>query len=510
VCSTFSNTAIPSFRSWPAGLVEESDKNRKIPLKGEFIMRTKTSIVATLGPASSKVPVLEQLVRQGVSVFRLNFSHGTFQTHAQTLGQINQVRRTLPYEIAVMGDLCGPKIRLGQVEPGTMLTADAQVTLSVGDAVSNASHLMTDYAALIEDVQPGQRILIDDGQIVLNAVEKSADTICCKVLVGGAVSSRKGMNLPDTRLSVQPITEKDWQCVDWAVENKLDYLALSFVQQADEIRQLKEYLASKRSPICVVAKIEKPRAVENIEAIIRASDVILIARGDMGVEMDLAQVPLVQKKITALCRRFAKPVIVATQVLQSMIENASPTRAEATDVANAVMDGADAIMLSGETAVGKYPVGAAAALSHICKTIEQFQDASSQPRPQMDLALELAPKAAIARAVAGMVDEIKVKSIVIWTQTGQGAQLLSKARVDVPILSLAADEGMARRLALFYGVVSLHCPAVDSYEQWIGGVEKLMCQNRWADKGDKLLLIPPLAILSEKTSGALILHTIDG
>ncbi|MCI0498734.1 MAG: pyruvate kinase [Planctomycetales bacterium] len=472
-------------------------------------MQTKTSIVATLGPASSTAAIMEPLVRQGVSVFRLNFSHGTFQTHAQTLEQISRVRGVLPYEIAVMGDLCGPKIRLGQVEPNTVLAADAVVTLSVGDGVGNAAHLTTDCVALAGDVRAGHRILIDDGQIVLSALEKSAAGIRCKVLVGGPVSSRKGINLPDTLLSIQPITEKDWQCVDWAIENKLDYLALSFVQKADEIRRLKEYLASRGSRIRVVAKIEKPLAVENIESIIHASDAILIARGDMGVEMDLAQVPLVQKKITALCRRFARPAIVATQVLQSMIENPSPTRAEATDIANAVMDNADAIMLSGETAVGKHPLAAVAALSHICTTTERFLDASGHPRSRMDTAPELAAKAAIARAVGDMLDEVKVACIVVSTQTGQLAGLLSKVRVDVPIVSLSADTGLARQLALCYGMVSVGYPAAGSYEQWIDGVETLLRKNRWAQKGDTVLLIPPLAVLSKKTRSALVLHTVE-
>lgn len=473
-------------------------------------MHAKTSIIATVGPASSARSVLESLVRQGVSVLRLNFSHGTFQTHAQTLDQINHVRKTLPYEIAVMGDLCGPKIRLGQVEPGEVLTEEAEVDISVGDEVGTASALTTSYTDFVRDVQPGQRILIDDGQLVLAALSKTEKAVRCKVLVGGNVSSHKGINLPDTKLSIAAMTVKDWQCVDWAIEQKLDFLALSFVQEAEEIRQLKDYLSSKNSGIRVVAKIEKPRAVDNIESIIQASDAILIARGDMGVEMDLAQVPLVQKKITALCRRFAKPVIVATQVLQSMIANASPTRAEATDISNAVMECADAVMLSGETAVGKYPAGAAGALSHICNTTERYLDELNQPRPRMEIAPQLAQKAAIARAVAEMLDDVKVKCIVIWTVTGQGANLLSKARVDVPIVSLTANLVLARQLALCYGVVSVYHPEADSYGAWIRGAENLLLQNRWADKGDTLLLIPPLAILSEKTSGALILHTIAG
>ncbi|HRS70644.1 MAG TPA: pyruvate kinase [Anaerohalosphaeraceae bacterium] len=469
---------------------------------------SKTSIVATLGPASSDAAVLESLVRQGVSVLRLNFSHGTFETHAQTLAHISRIRKSLPYEIAVMGDLCGPKIRLGQVEPQTVLAQNAEVMLSAGTAVGTAAQLFTDFEPLVRDVQPGQRILIDDGRLLLQALEKTAAGIRCRVAVGGPVSSRKGINLPDTRLAIQAITEKDWQYADWAAENQLDYLALSFVQRADEIVRLKAYLASKGSGIRVISKIEKPLAVENIEAIIRASDAVLIARGDMGVEMDLAQVPLVQKKITALCRRLAKPVIVATQVLQSMIDNASPTRAEAADIANAVMDGADAVMLSGETAVGRYPLAAAAALSHICRTTEQFLEAASSVRAPMETPPEQIEKAAIARAVAQMLDEVKCACIVVWTKTGQMAHLLSKAHPDVPIVSLSANRLLARQLALCRGVVSIYQPAVSAYEEWIGLVHRLLLAGSWAAAGDKVLLIPPLELLTAQTSGALILHTL--
>ncbi len=469
---------------------------------------SKTSIVATLGPASSDAAVLESLVRQGISVFRLNFSHGTLETHAQTLAHISRIRKSLPYEIAVLGDLCGPKIRLGQVEPQTVLEQNTEVLLSAGTAVGTAAQLFTDFEPLVRDVQPGQRILIDDGRLVLQAADKTAAGIRCRVLTGGPVSSRKGVNLPDTRLSIPPITAKDWQDADWAIENQLDYLALSFVQQPDEIIRLKEYLASKGSAIRVIAKIEKPLAVEHSEAIIRVSDAVLIARGDMGVEMDLAQVPLVQKKIAALCRRLAKPVIVATQVLQSMIDNASPTRAEAADIANAVMDGADALMLSGETAVGRYPLAAAAALSHICRTTERFLEASGGERASMETSPEQTEKAAVARAVAQMLDEIRCACIVVCTKTGQMAHLLSKAHPDVPVVSLSANRLLARQLALCRGVISIYQPAVSAYDDWIRLVERLLLANRWASAGDKVLLIPPLDLLTAQTSGALILHTL--
>ncbi|MHC5145358.1 MAG: pyruvate kinase, partial [Planctomycetota bacterium] len=233
-------------------------------------MNNKTSIVSTLGPASNSLDTIQELLAAGVSTFRLNFSHGSFDEHLSVLGHINTAREKLPYAISVMGDLCGPKIRIGTIEPGTILFEQTEVMISVGDAVGNAEHFTTSFADLIDDIQVGHRILIDDGQLALRVVDKTPDRLKCRVLVGGPLSSRKGMNLPDTDLSVPAITDKDWQCVDWAIENNLDYMSLSFVQRSKEIQELTEYIQKKGSPIKVFAKIEKPMAVDNIESILHA------------------------------------------------------------------------------------------------------------------------------------------------------------------------------------------------------------------------------------------------
>jgi pyruvate kinase len=471
-------------------------------------MNNKTTIVSTLGPASNSLEMIQQLLDAGVSTFRLNFSHGTFDDHLSLLEKINKARSELPYTISVLGDLCGPKIRVGIMEADTVLKAGSEVTIAVGTETGNAKYLTTSFEDLVDDVQVGQRILLDDGQLVLGVVDKKPDQLRCKVLVGGPLSSRKGMNLPDTQLSVPAITEKDWKCVDWAIENGLDYLSLSFVQRAEEILSLKEYLEKKGSPIRVIAKIEKPLAVENIESIIQATDAIMVARGDLGVEMDLAEVPLVQKRIIDLCHHFAKPVIVATQVLQSMIENASPTRAEATDIYTAVTESADAIMLSGETAVGKYPVSSVKTLAHICTTTEQFIDELNEPRQRMEIAADLRPAEAVARSVAHMLDEIEAAFVVVWAENEMISRLLGKVRIDVPILSLCPDLTTARQISLNYGLVSVHHGPVTSYDEWIEVVESIVLENGWASKGQKLLLMPPKSALSENTAGAIIMHTI--
>lgn len=469
---------------------------------------SKTGIVATLGPASESASLISAFISHHVCTFRLNFSHGTFEGHAAMLEHINRVRGQFLHSVAVMGDLCGPKIRTGLVEAGTVLLEGRELDISVGEMVGRAGHITTMYTDFVRDVQPGQRILIDDGQLVLAVLSKTDERVHCKVLVGGSLSSHKGINLPDTQLSTPAITDKDWQYVDWAIEHDLDYLALSFVQQPDEIRQLKDYLQDKGSGINVIAKIEKPQAVENIESIIHAADGIMIARGDMGVEMDLARVPLVQKRITALCRHFGKPAIVATQVLQSMMDNPSPTRAEASDICNAVMDFADAIMLSGETAVGTYPKEAVQSLAHVSRTTEAYLDGLDAPRAKVDTIPELASRESIARSVAHMLDEVKVKLVAAWTQSGATTRLLSKMRIDVPILSLCPDRLTARQLSLSYGVLSVHQAPLDSYAAWVERIEEMVLDKGWAAKGENLMLIPPEELLSSGTATALILHTI--
>lgn len=471
---------------------------------------SKTGIVATLGPASGSAEMVRRFVLAGVCTFRLNFSHGTIAEHTAMLEAINTVRGEVAHTAAVMGDLCGPKIRTGPIEMGTVLKQGSLVDISVGQVTGDAHHITTAYADFVQDVQRGERILLDDGRLVLGVLSKGENRVRCEVLFGGPLSSHKGINLPDTQLSTPAITEKDWRYADWAIEHELDYLALSFVQQAEEIHTLRRYLEKKSSRIKLVAKIEKPQAVEHIEAIIHASDAILVARGDMGVEMDLARVPLVQKRITSLCRRLGKPVIVATQVLQSMIENVSPTRAEVSDAANAVMDYADAIMLSGETAIGRYPLEAVQSLGHISRTTEAFLDEADMPRPKVDTTAELASKASIARAVANMLDEVKVRLVIVYTQSGNMTRLLSKVRIDVPILSLCGDAGMARQLSLNYGVISVHEPAGASYQAWIERVEQLVLENAWAQAGDMLLLMPPEELLSPSTTEALMLYRIRG
>jgi pyruvate kinase len=405
--------------------------------------------------------------------------------------------------------LCGPKLRIGKIDPeGQALKPGDKVVICPDCPVGTANRFGTNYPGFVQDVHPGQRVMINDGAIVLTADDKTATELHCTVVVGGAILSNKGVNLPDSKLSIPAITEKDWRWVDWAIANKLDYLALSFVQEATEIHDLKEYLSARDSRIRVVAKIEKPQAVNNLEAIIEATDAALVARGDLGVEMDIADVPLVQKQITSLCRKMGKPVIVATQVMQSMIENPIPTRAEASDVANAVMDFADAIMLSGETAVGRYPLEAVRAVAHICRHIETWQDKQHPDRPLIETEPGLGELAAVARAAAQMLDHVKAKLTVVWTQDGHIARLLSKARMDVPMVAVCPDILTARQMSLHYGVVSVRRDRLSNFEEFVATASKMTIDNQWAAKGDRVLFILPQDILNVQTPLAMVLRIL--
>ena len=482
----------------------------------------KTKIIATLGPASSGGEVMEALVEAGVNVFRLNFSHGTLESHKSLLETINQIRSSSAHGLAVMGDLCGPKIRTGIIEyeqqaPDGGPERRGNPSLRTGEEVIIQPNLEkgtpyrfgTNYESFSQDVKPGDRVLIDDGQIELIVVRAENDKKICRVQVGGFVSSHKGINLPDTEVSTSSITARDWQCADWAIENKLDYLALSFVRSAAEILELKNYLQEKGSPIKVVAKIEKPQAVEHLENIVQASDAVLVARGDLGVEMDLAQVPLIQKKITKLCRLLGKPVIVATQMLQSMIEAAVPTRAEVSDVANAIMDFTDAVMLSGETAVGKYPRQAVQTIRRIAGNTEAYLDEHSEPRPSIQATEEMAVTATLARSVAQMIDDLEVKLVLTWSQAGGTARLLSKSRIDVPIVAFSSDELFCRQMSLHYGVIPVRAQLPKDTKEFIQAAEDLILERKWAKPLDKIIVLPGRGLAVPATSHAILLHTIE-
>jgi pyruvate kinase len=338
--------------------------------------------------------------------------------------------------------------------------------------------------------------------------EKNFNEVRCQCIAGGVLKSGKGINLPGTPVNLPSITDRDWECADWAIQNDLDYLALSFVRRADEINLLREHVRNKASDIHIIAKIEKSEAIEQIDSIIDASDGLMIARGDLGVEMDVAQVPIIQKDLIRRCQAAGKPVIVATQMLQSMIEQSSPTRAEVSDVANAIFDGADAVMLSGETSVGKFPVGAVHTMEHVAQVTEDYViESGLNKEPPLKLKT-MQFSAAVANGVRRIAEDLNVKLVVVYSQTGATARIFSKSRLSAPILALSSDHRALRRMALHWGVIPQEMPPPTNVDELVNNVDELIRERGFAGNGDRVVIVAGASLGTPGTLNGVILHTV--
>lgn len=475
-------------------------------------------IVATLGPASDSPEMVERLIEAGVNIFRLNFSHGKLDSQLTRLNTVRSVAASLGRPVGVLGDLQGPKMRVTLVpdvdEGGGIVVKTGQDVVfrsatpeafRMPEGSDVAAVFGASFEALFSDVEPGQRVLVNDGAIRMLAVDRvMGKELRCRVTHGGRITSKKGINLPESDLSMPAITEQDWACVEWGVHHGVDYFALSFVRTADEIRELQQRLegmCSSRadrgrdplaSKIPVIAKIEKPQALANLESIMEATDGVMVARGDLGVEMDVYFVPVAQKQIVALAARYGKPCIVATQMLETMIENISPTRAEASDVANAIFDGADAVMLSGETAMGKHPDVVVETMHRIIRAAEDRIDELPHATPQADKLQELPHRsAALAAGAWEIARRANARAIAVWSQMGGMARYLSHHDFRIPIVAFTSSEIAARRMTLLGGVTPVHCqpPADGTLASWTDNVESFLLARGWADRGDAVILI---------------------
>jgi pyruvate kinase len=473
----------------------------------------RTKIVATMGPAVSSVETLLSLFRAGVDVCRLNFSHGTLDQHAVTLRLIREAALQHEHPVAVLGDLCGPKIRLGKIADqdgtgGMPIKVGDELIIQRAPIVGEKLRVSTIYDHFIDDVQVGDRILIEDGLLRFVCTDKTYSELKCQCTVGGILKSAKGINLPNTKVSIPSITDRDWECVDWAIENDLDYLALSFVRKADDIQLIRQHLVNRVSDIHIIAKIEKAEAITEIDAIIEASDGLMVARGDLGVEMDLAEVPIIQKDLVRRCQIAGKPVIVATQMLQSMIDQASPTRAEVSDVANAIFDGTDAVMLSGETSVGKFPVGSVHVMAHVADKTEGYLDTLPVARDGGVRLKTMPLSTAVARGVWQIAADLKVKLVVVWSQTGATARIFSKHRFTVPIVALSSDHRALRRMAMHYGVVPAEMMPPDSLATLIQQVDQLVTSRKYANAGDRIVIAAGASLGTPSTMNGIVIHTL--
>jgi pyruvate kinase len=475
----------------------------------------RTKIVATMGPACGDVETLFSLFQAGVDVCRLNFSHGDLDSHLQMLRNIREAAARWEQPIAILGDLCGPKIRLAQIAPhdgtdGMPIAVGDELVIQRAPCVGQDRRVSSIYANLVDDVQVGHRVLIEDGLLRFICTDKNFTEIRCNCTIGGVLRSSKGINLPDTAVNVPSVTDRDWQCVDWAIDNDLDYLALSFVRSKEDLQLLREHLRNKSADIHLIAKIEKAEALDSIDGIIEASDGLMIARGDLGVEMDVAQVPIIQKDLIRRGRAALKPVIVATQMLQTMIEQASPTRAEVSDVANAIFDGTDAVMLSGETSVGKFPLGSVHTMSHVADVTEQYLIASmgAPAIPALSGSNALRFSSAIARGVRDMVQDLRVKLVVIWSQTGATARIFSKSRFPVPLVALSSDHRALRKMALHFGVIPHEMAPPQDMLELVRSIDTLVQDRQFAALGERIIIVAGAALGTPGTLNGVILHTV--
>ena len=412
-----------------------------------------TKIVATLGPASSNASTFQQMVEAGLNAVRLNFSHGDHASHAETIAMVREVSRKFGLSIPIIGDLRGPHIRVGEVEGEQVALKGGQTyILTPEKCMGNTEQVSISFPKLAHDLKIGSYLLIDDGNIQMRVTKLHGDGRIEGIIEHGAtLSSRRGINVPGVHLSLPPLTQKDLQDIDFAVEQNLDFLALSFVQSANDIQTLKTLLAAKESDIAVIAKIEMSGAVEDIAQIVQEADAVMVARGDLALEMSFREVPIAQKRIIAECRKHAVPVITATQMLESMIAANKPTRAESTDVANAIFDGTDAVMLSGETAIGQYPVETIATMSRIAARAERAWREDEVPRPP-HIAPERNVEHVISYYSANAAEYLDIAAIVTYTRTGSTAQRISRFRPDPPILALTPNSRTCHRLGLCWGV----------------------------------------------------------
>jgi pyruvate kinase len=465
----------------------------------------RAKIVATLGPATSSYENIRAIIEAGVNVARMNLSHGTYDVHNEVYANVRKAAEDTGQPVAVLVDLQGPKIRLGKFEAGPYeLEVGDIFTITTEDVVGTRELSGTTFKGLPQDVAPGDFLLIDDGKVKVEVIETDGVRVTTKVVVAGPVSNNKGINLPGVAVNVPALSEKDEDDLRWGLKLGADYIALSFVRNASDVDRVFEIMAEEGRKIPVIAKIEKPQAVDALEEIIDAFDGIMVARGDLGVELPLEAVPIVQKRAVELARRMAKPVIVATQMLESMISSPVPTRAETSDVANAVLDGADAVMLSGETSVGEYPVVTVSTMARIVTStedhgLERIPPLGTKPRTQ---------GGAITLAAAEVADFVDAKYVCVFTESGDSARRMSRLRFRIPMKAFTPDAAIQRRMALTWGIESFLVDRVTHTDAMYKQVDEKLIEAGLAEVGDKVVVISGSPPGSPGSTNDLRVHTI--
>ncbi len=463
----------------------------------------KAKIVCTIGPASAKKEVIYLLIKNGMDVARLNFSHGDYDTHRKAIEFIRDISRKFNRPVAILQDLQGIKIRVGLIEDGVVeLKKGSKLLLIPGEGIGNQKQIFISYPALLKNVEKGDKILLDDGLIQLSVLDKVRNALRTTVLEGGLLKNRKGVNLPGIKTSVTTFTEKDEKDLVFGINIGIDYVAISFVRNARDIRKVKEWLKYRKQQVPLIAKIEKPEALCNIEEILSETDGIMVARGDLGVEISPEKVPLIQKGLIDKANKKGRIVITATQMLESMTEYIRPTRAETTDVANAVLDGTDALMLSAETATGKYPVAAVKMMDRIIRYTESIKEGESSYIRGNTFA------EATADAACRAAEDVKAKAVVAFTQSGFTARLLSKFKPKVPIIALTPDEKIKNRVCLYWGVTPKIMKLPATTDEMVTGIEKSLLAERIVKKGDSIIITSSSPLSTQGKTNFLKLHRI--
>ena len=475
----------------------------------------RTKIVCTIGPATSSEERLEQLMRAGMNVARLNFSHGTHAEHEQVVKRVRAISARLGCAVAILQDLQGPKIRTGKLQDGkpVMLVAGSPITITTRDVADNARIVSTTYQALPQDVKTGDRILLDDGLLELRVLGASETDVQCEVVYGGELGEHKGINLPGVAVSSPALTEKDRDDLRFGVEQGVDYVALSFVRRPEDVHEaqhlIRQYInevygEKDGRDIPLIVKIEKPEAVEHLDAILAVTDGVMVARGDLGVEMPAEKVPLIQKRIISKCNELGLPVITATQMLESMITNPRPTRAEVSDVSTAILEGTDAVMLSAETSVGAFPIDAVRMMARIALETEANYHTAAHPiRQHRSLAQ------AVSHAARALAEDTHVQDIVVFTRSGNSARLISNDRPRVPILAYTPSEHVYHQLALWWGVWPHHISMQGTTENLIALVEKRLLEDSLAQPGEYVVIMGGLPIASQARTNFVKLHRVE-
>jgi pyruvate kinase len=476
-------------------------------------MKRKAKIVATIGPASQSEDVLEKLIRAGMDVARMNFSHGTHEEHEQRIAMIRKVADRMGVSVGILQDLQGPKIRVGELaEPVHLAEGEKVMLYATGSQVPDDPHTLipVDFRQLFDSVRTGDPLLLDDGRLRLE-VESVKDRCCltARVVIGGSLTSHKGINLPGIRLRISGFTEKDEADLDFGLSQGVDAVAVSFVRTVEDVKKVRyameRFANGKRIPL-LIAKLEKPEALDNLDAILEIVDGVMVARGDLGVELPPESVPVKQKHIIRTANRRAKLVITATQMLESMISNPLPTRAEASDVANAIFDGTDAIMLSAETAIGKYPVESVQMMDRIAREAESHF--LEWGEPQVVSGFEQSDAASMARAAQALANDRNVTAVACFTTQGQTAWLMSKIRPRVPIMGFTPNEDTAHRLAFLWGVRPQLVPFANSLDEMLDHVDSELIRSDVVQVGDQVVMVCGFPVGDVRPPNMALLHTV--